>query len=242
MKLTTALLVAATATLTLAANSLPVHLEPDSEAPVIGELAAMSLAVPAEWPRDVSSVEGWQPVYYRGVFEVYVDNNDISKDLSAKPGSPYYLTPEQDATTLSVATKGDKVDVLSVDTWFCKMQLETIVLGYVKDQSVDAGSIVTSLATAPTPTIQSGSTAQAITELVGRLEKTGMIAKKRTGTAYKLISNEGRVLAFLETADIPERIQLGDLLRLRVRVSGFLKQGENETDVILRAKTIKKAN
>ncbi|MBK1878031.1 hypothetical protein [Pelagicoccus mobilis] len=241
MKLLTALLSTAIATLSLSASSIPVHLDPDAETPVIGALEAVSLAVPAEWPKGRESVEGWQPVYYRGVFEVYVNNNDISKDLTAKPGSPYFLSAEKDSPTLAIATDKDKVDVLSVDTWFCKMQLETIVLGYIQDTSVAADSIVTSLAETPTVSTPSASTAQAITELVGRLEKTGLPGKKRTGTAYKLISGDGKTLAFLETADIPDRIQLGDLIKLQVRVSGYLKQGENETDVILRAKTIKKA-
>lgn len=233
---------ALTATCALWANSFSVRLEPDAEATVIGELATMSLAVPAEWPQDTAPVQGWQPVFYQGVFEVYVENNDIAKNLNAKPGSPYYLAPEKGATVLSIATDKDKVDILSVDSWYCKMQLETIVLGYVKERTVEASSIVTSLAPPQTAVEQTQDKARAITELLGRLEKTGILGKKRTGTDYKLISTDGKTLAFVEISDLPERIQLSELRDLQVRVSGFLKQRENGTDVILQAKTIKKAN
>lgn len=241
MKLITALLAAAIATLTLSAAPISVHLSPDAETPVIGELEAMDLAVPAEWPKEKQAVDGWQAVYYRGVFEVYLDNNDVAKNLTAKPGSPYHLAAAKDAPILAIATKKDKVDILSVDTWFCKMQLETIVLGYVQENSVDAGSIVTSLVDTPSPTLKSESSAKAITELVGRLEKTGLLGKKRTGTNYRLVSGTGQTLAFVEVSEIPERVQLNELLSLQVRVSGFLKQSENQSDVILLAKSIKKA-
>ena len=225
-----------------AENGIPVMLDPTSDAPQIGELATLSLAVPAKWPVGSEAQEGWQPVYYRGVFEVYVDNNDIGKDLTAKPGSLYYLAPDKNATKLAIATDKDKVDIISVDTWFCKMQLETIVVGYIQNASIDASSIVTNL---PEPALSSDaaeSTETAITELVGRLEKTGLLGRNRTGLAYKLSGNNGKTLAFVDTSEVPERIQVEDLLSLQVRVSGFLTQNEDGNTVILKAKTLKKAN
>lgn len=239
MKHLIALLVAATATLAHAAGGIPVHLDPADDTPVIGELETISLAVPAEWPKGTVAQEGWQPVYYHGVFDVYVDNNDIGKDLNAKPGSPYHLAPEKTAPSLAIATKKDKVDILSVDTWFCKMKLETIVVGYIPSSSIEAGSIVNNLPPAVPPQIEA-STATAITELVGRFEKTGLVGRTRTGLSYKLTGPTGKPLAFIDTTDVPERIQIDEFLTREVRISGFLEQSEDGSDVILKAKSIKK--
>lgn len=225
-----------------AASAIPVHLDPATDSPQIGELESLSLAVPAEWPLGSEVQEGWKPVFYRGVFEVYLDNNDVSKDLTAKPGSLYHLAPDKSAAKLAIATAKDKVDIISVDTWFCKMQLETIVVGYIQDTSVDANSIINSL---PEPEGQSDpakATKTAITELVGKLDKVGLIGKRRTGMSHKLVGPNGKTLAFLETSDVPERIQIEDYIGQRVRVSGFLKQTEDSDDVILLAKSLKTSN
>ncbi|EDY83598.1 hypothetical protein VDG1235_3225 [Verrucomicrobiia bacterium DG1235] len=240
MKHLIALLVAAIAVVATATASIPVHLDPTGEAPQIGELEAISLAVAAEWPRDVAPQDGWQPILFNGVFEVYVDNNDIGKNLAAKPGVPYHLSPEKTSPMLCIATDKDKVDILSVDTWFCKMQLETIVVGYIPSSSIEAESIVTSLPAAAVPQTSATPTATAITELVGRLDKTGLLGRNRTGLPYKLIGPTGKTLAFIDASDVPERIQIDEFLTREVRISGFLKQSENGSDVILTAKSIKK--
>lgn len=241
MKLLIAFLVASMATLAHAAGGIPVHLDPQSDSPQIGEIETLSLAVPAQWPSNVAAIEGWQPVYYHGVFEVYVDNNDIGKDLNAKPGSLYYLSPQKNAISLSIATEKDKVDILSVDSWFCKMQLETIVLGYIPNSTISASSIVTSLPDTHVSTTAK-TTATAITELVGRLEKTGLVGRNRTGLNYKLTGEDGKTLAFIDTTGIPERIQVDQFLSLKIRISGFLTQSESGSDVILKAESIKNAN
>lgn len=241
MKLLIASLALVLASIASAADGIPVYLDPADDSLQIGELEAISLAVQANWPRGVEPTEGWQPVYYRDVFEVYLDNNDIAKNLTAKPGRPYLTAPSKEAATLAIATDKDKVDIISVDTWFCKMQLETIIVGYIKGSSIEASSIVTSLATDPAPTISAQPEAAAITELVGRFEKTGLIGKTRTGVIYKLTGLDGKTMAFIDTSEVPERIHVEEFLKREVRVSGFLKQTEESDDVILMAKTLKKA-
>ncbi len=241
MKLLIASLAFVLASIASAADGIPVYLDAADDSLQIGELEAISLAVQAKWPRGVEPTEGWQPVYYRDIFEVYLDNNDIAKDLTAKPGRPYLTSPSNEAPTLAIATDKDKVDIISVDTWFCKMQLETIIVGYIQSSSIDASSIVTSLATDPAPVISAQPEAAAITELVGRFEKTGLIGKTRTGIVYKLTGLDGKTMAFIDTSEVPERIHVEEFLKREVRVSGFLKQTEESDDVILIAKTLKKA-
>ncbi|MBD5778415.1 hypothetical protein IEN85_02845 [Pelagicoccus sp. NFK12] len=241
MKLIIASLALALASIASAADGIPVYLDPAEDSLQVGELEAISLAVPANWPRDVAAIEGWQPIYYRDVFEVYLDNNDIAKDLSAKPGRPYLTAPSNEAPTLAIATDKDKMDIISVDTWFCKVQLETIIVGYIPSSSIEASDIVNSLASAPAPQMSDLPEAAAVTELVGRFEKTGMIGKNRTGVAYKLTGLDGKTLAFVDTSEVPERIHVEDFIKREVRVSGILKQTEETEDVILTAKSIKNA-
>lgn len=242
MKLAIALLTAlGSAALSLAANDIPVYLEPSTDAAQIGGLEALSLAVPAEWPENRETAENWQPVYFHGVFDVYVLNSAMAKDLSVKPGSHYFLTPNETGPTLAIATEQDKTDILGVDTWFCKMQLETIVVGYIQHKSIDASEIVSSLPQQATSTT-SASSATAVSELVGRLEKAGLVGRNRTGLVHKLIGSNGQTLAFIDFTKVPERIQIDDFVGIPVRVSGFLKQSESSADVILEAKIISKVN
>lgn len=241
MKLLLAILAAALASVALAAESIQVYLDPTEDAVKIGELEAISLAVPAQWPRGTVAREGWQPIYYRGIFEVYVDNNDIGKDLSTKPGSPYLTAPDKKASTIALATDKDKTDILSVGTWFCKMRLETIIVGYIASSSIDPSQIVTSLPATALDKRSAGSGATAITELVGRFVKTGLIGQKRTGLSYRIEGIDGKTLAFVDISEVPERIQVDEFLKLEVRVSGFLTQNEDNSDIVVKAKTIKKA-
>ncbi|MCH6257230.1 hypothetical protein MLD52_11780 [Puniceicoccaceae bacterium K14] len=129
-----AILLALLAALSTNAQVIDVHLRPEVQAPTIGQLESFALAVNAEWPADLEPTEGWKPIFYRGVFEVFVSNNDISKDLTPKPGSNYLLSPDKKATVLSTATKDDKTDLISVDPRYSKLNIETILVAYIKDE------------------------------------------------------------------------------------------------------------
>lgn len=223
-----------------AQSHILVYFAPSTDSPQIGELEAASLAIPAEWPANSEVQNGWQPIYYRGAWEVYVDNNHISKDLSPKPGSPYYLNPSKDAIKLSIATEKDQTDIISVDTWFCKMQLETILLGYIPSSTIDSQTIVHSLpAQGTSPELTE---ALPVTELRGTLALIGLIAKKNSGLSYKLNDANGKSLAFLDLSKLPERIQIKDLIGSQLRVTGTFKENENGNTVILAVQNLSKTN
>lgn len=114
-------------------QAIDVRLSPDVQALAIGQLESSGLAVDAQWPEGQDPVEGWKPIFYRGIFEVFVNNNDISKDLTPKPGSSYFLSPDKGATVLSTATKDDRTDLISVDPRYSKLNVETILVAYIKD-------------------------------------------------------------------------------------------------------------
>ena len=218
-------------------SSIPVHMDPSADSTQIGELEAAALAVPAEWPEQVAPVNGWQPVFYRGTWDVYVNNSDIAKDLSIKPGSPYFLQASRESQVLSIATKQDQTNIISVDTWFCKIQLQTIVVGYIQNANIAAESIVTSL---PSPSAAPGKPkeAAAITELRGIVKTVGMIGKSRTGLAYKLQGSDGKTLAFLDVSGLPERIRVEEMINKEVNLTGVLGETAETADVILTVKTL----
>ena len=242
MKTLSAIIALSLAALSLAQEPIDVYLDPTEDAPKIGDLETPSLAIPAEWPTGVDSREGWQPIYYRGAFVVYVDNNDIGKDLAPKPGSLYYLGPSKDATKLTIATEKDKTDILSVDTWWCKMQLETILVGYIRSSSVDASSIISNLPQANPDDQTPPAEGPALKELQGTLQTTGLIGKSRSGLDFKLVGPDGKTLAFVDVSQLPERIHVKELIDSVVRASGELKPNDNSDTLILVAQSLKKAN
>lgn len=240
MKTSIALLALALGAICFGQDPVPVYLDPVADAPQIGELETASLAVPAQWPSGVDPQDEWQPIYYRGTFEVYLDNNDMGKDLAPKPGSLYYLEPSKDSIRLTIATEKDKTDILAVDTWWCKMRLETILVGYIRSQSSSPAAAVS---TPPLqPSAPKSGDASAIRELVGTLQATGILAKSRVGLDFKLIDAEGKALAFIDTSGLPDRVSVSDLLDTQVRVSGVLVSTDQSDTLILRAQSIKKAN
>ena len=236
MKIILAYFATALAAIASAQSSVPVYLAPSADSPQIGMLESAGEIIPADWPTGTDAQSGWQPVYYRGAFEVYVDNNDIGKDVSPKPGSLYYLAPNTNAPKLAVATKKDNIDILSVDTYFCKLRLETIVVGYAPTASIQAGIS----AQAPAAPAASTEEAAAIKVLQGVLEKSGMIARNRTGQDYKLSNPQGKALALVDVSQLPERVQIEDFIGQAVTVAGALEQSEAGGALILVAQSLKK--
>lgn len=129
------LIVALSATLFgYAQQAIDVRLSPSEEALIIGQVDPTAL-VEAQWSEEQAPVSGWRPIFYRGTFDVYVGNSDIAKNLSPKPGSKYLLSPGRNTQVLSIATKEDKADIISVDARYSRMNVETILVGYIKDPS-----------------------------------------------------------------------------------------------------------
>lgn len=236
-----AFLAVALATLAQAQEPIPVYLDPSSDAFQIGELESRSLAVPAEWPIGSEHPPGWRPVYYQGRFEVYVDNNDIGKDLAPKPGSLYYTAPDRDAAKLSIATAKDQTDILSVDTWFTKLRLETILLGYIPDPASRPDSAAEA-APPPASATASGDSEARVSELEGRLEKAGLLARNRHDARYRLTNEDGKTIALVDTSKLPERIQPDELLSVTVRIAGTLQAGDVGDTVVVLAQSLSKAN
>ena len=239
MKTITLIIASTFISIAAAQSNLPVYLDPNAESPQIGILEVVADAVPADWPVGAKPLEGWQPIYYRGVFETYVHNNDIAKDLTAKPGSYYYFEPNRDAIKLSIATEKDRIDIISVDTHFCKVQLETILVGYIQGGAVEARQIVQSLPNAASGPAENEVEVATIRELRGKVRPIGMIAKNRTGLKYRLDGADGKPVALLDLSQLPDRINIEQFENASVIANGSLKTNDNGDTIILVVQSLK---
>lgn len=243
MKITAHFIALALASVAFAQSDIPVYLDPTSDAPQIGSLEAASDAVAADWPSGADARPGWQPVYYQGAFDVYVDNNDIAKDLSPKPGSLYYLEPSKEAPKLATATERDQTDIISVDTWFCKMRLHTIVTGYVPTNALQSSVQEPQVPqTDPNSEATPSSDGELVRVVQGVLKKTGMIARNRTGMQYALTNAAGETLTLVDIEQVPDRVQIDRFLNETVDVTGSFKVDDAGDTIVILAQSIKKAN
>lgn len=222
---------------TLAAQEpIPVYLDPASDAPRIGELQDPSLAAPASWPVGSEAIPGWMPVRYRGAFEVYVSNNDIAKDLSVKPGRPYLLRPAEGAPQLAVAGEDEQSDILSVDSLYCKLRLETTVTGYIRAETEAA-----TIRQEPRPSSSASGHAGQTKQIEGQLVAVGQLEKTRVGQDYKLVGPTGAILAYLDLSRLSDLVRLRELVGQNVRAGGRLSEAP-EGHLVLAARTLKKTN
>lgn len=234
------------ATSSAALSAVPVYNRPEAQAMQIGELESLDLAVEADWPQGVDPVPGWQPVYYRGAFRVYVDNDDIGKDLSPKPGAPYLMQPEAGAQRLAVATQKDQTEFLEVGSDYSLIYLETIVLGYLR-QSASANRQPTASDAAggggkPSPSEAPPDAALPSKTLQGIVAKTSFLEKTRMKFNYKLVAPDGSALAYIDTDELPKFIVVSDYLNKMAHVSGPVLTFQDGSQLIIRARSLKKVN
>ena len=243
-----ALVVSVVAALTASAQEqISVYLAPSADATLIGKLDSRSLAVNAEWPKGSEPIANWQPVYYRGDFLVYLDSSDLGKNHLPAPGSRYLLAPNPNAPTLALATDEDKAEILEIDPRYCHIKLETIVLGYIEDQTASAPAPLPvrvgpppATTSNPIPAIAPGDNSTKTME--GIIVSSNSFEFKRTGIRFKLINNDNKTIAFVDQSGLPEYLVFTDYINARVIASGALKEGKNPNDLILALQNVKKKN
>lgn len=103
-----------------------VQTRPDPSAPVIGFLKAGAEPKPA-----AAAPAGWLAVALPGPFSAYVRDQDLNKALEVKAGSPLYLRPSLDAAVLTVAAKGDKIEITGLEGRWTEVQLNQPVIGFI---------------------------------------------------------------------------------------------------------------
>jgi len=225
-----------------AQESINVRISPDPNSTLIGKLPSLSLAVNAEWPKNTEPASGWRPIYYRGEFLVYLDSQDIGKNFLPLPGSRYLLSPRSDADILAIATDQDKAEIVSIDPRFCHINLETIVLGYIRDYSApptpklkpNAARIVAPKQ--PKIVNDSGQSLEGILVSASYLEST------RSGYKFKLINSDNETIAYVDHSKLPDAEPFTNFVNTRLTAWGTIDDLENIDSIVLRAKMLKKKN
>ena len=226
-----------------AQNAINVHISPDKESLLIGSLETLSLAVNAEWPGGIEPIPGWRPIHYRGEFLVYLDSQDLGKDFAPLPGSKYLITPSPDSEVLTIATKSDTAEIVTIDPRYCHVSLETIVLGYIQD------------GTTPVPfnpnrakPIQPGThnrpklpdTSAQTRILEGILVATNAFESAPSGFQFKIINDENKTLAYLDDSQLSDFILVDDYINQRLIATGKLNEIEKINGFALQAESLKK--
>lgn len=223
-----------------AQESINVRISPDPNSTLIGKLPSLSLAVNAEWPKDTPPVPGWRPIYYRGEFLVYLDSQDIGKNFLPLPGSRYLLSPTPDADTLAIATDQDKAEIVSIDPRYCHINLETIVLGYIRDGSAPPPPNPKQAAARAVEPKQPKLASDSSQSLEGILVSASYQESNRSGYKFKLINSDNEIIAFIDHSKLPAAEPFNNFVNTRLTAWGTIDDLENIDSVVLRAKMLKK--
>jgi len=225
---------------TFAQESINVRISPDSNSTLIGKLPSLSLAVNAEWPKSTAPVPGWRPIYYRGEFLVYLDSQDIGKNFLPLPGSRYLLSPRPDADTLAIATDQDKAEIVSIDPRYCHINLETIVLGYIRDGSAPPPPSPKPSAMKSVEPKQPKLASDSNQSLEGILVSASYLESNRSGYKFKLINSDNEIIAFIDHSKLPAAEPFNNFVNTRLTAWGTIDDLENVDSVVLRARMLKK--
>ncbi|HAT60518.1 MAG TPA: hypothetical protein DCS60_07075 [Opitutae bacterium] len=226
----------------LAQESINVRIHPDPNSTLIGKLSSLSLAVTADWPKNTKPVSGWRPIHYRGDFLVYLDSQDIGKNFLPIPGSRYLISPRSDADILAIATDLDKAEIISIDPRFFHINLETIVLGYIRDYSAPPtpktkpNAVRTEVPKQPKSVIDSGQSFEGILVSASYLEST------RSGYKFKLINSDNETIAYVDHSKLSDTEPLTNFVNTRLTAWGTIDDNTIENSIVLRIKMLRKKN
>ncbi len=226
----------------LAQDRIEVRISPNSESTIIGELEARSLAVDASWPESTEPVPGWKPIHYRGQFFVYLDSEDLGKNFLPLPGSKYLLSPSPSAPTLAIATETDKAEIVSIDPRYCHVNLETIVLGYIEDNTTVAPPAVQ---TAPPPVApvkapQTAPGSPPVEKIDGILVSTNASETRKTGYDFKIINTNNETLAYLDHSSILTAEAVVEYVNTQLTAYGTIVKPDGAAFIVLNASSLKK--
>ncbi len=226
----------------LAQDTALVRISPNSDSAIIGQLESPSLAVDASWPDGAEPIPGWRPIYYRGEFLVYVDSQDVGKNFLPLPGSKYLLSPSREAQILAIATEDDKAEIISIDPRYCHVNLETIVRGYIEDDTFITPS---PQETSAAPPLENVETKPAIAKtqyqnLEGIIVSTNYFESQNTGYEFKLINTDNETMAYIDDTNLFSIGPIQEYINSRLVATGSIEKPEESSFVVMNLVRLKK--
>lgn len=127
-----------------------VHAQPDASSPVIARLPVGTTPTPATGFGAVPT--GWTAVELPGPHQVFVHNNDLSKNLQILAGVPMHREPSVDSPVLATAGETEPAELTGLRGRWTQFRLDRPLMGYVRNEAPAAAPAVSSAAaTAPAP-------------------------------------------------------------------------------------------
>ncbi len=136
------------------ATAATVHLRPNPNSPVLGEMSEEDLqfAAPAQANLSAQQKEaGWQAISHLDDFRGFVRRTDLTKDLLVSPGAPVYFTANSgNDNILTHAAANDTFEVEALAENWVEVSFRKPVTGFVRP---NAPSTANPAPAAPAPAI-----------------------------------------------------------------------------------------
>lgn len=220
-----------------------IHNQPDVKAPVVGFLKAGTEPKAAA---DATAPTGWMAVSLPGPHQVYVHNDDLSKDLHVHPGADLLLRPEDKAPVLAKMKEGDEAEITGLRPGWTQIKLSDAVVGYIQvgtaasaapgTSAPAAAATPASAATGTPPAGLSNAPAGALPSTFnGRLveAKRFLLVGRRPPYPYQLEDTDGSRVAYLDLTSVLPTISIDRCLDQSVTVSGVLKQAPDGKNLVI---------
>lgn len=234
-------------------QATPLHLRPDSDAPVVATLPAGAAFAPlttaelvAEGVTDLSP--GWVGIRHPGPYFGYAANVAVAKDLTVNPGAEIRARPEEDAPVLHVVGEEEIVEVVEPAAGWVKVVFSTEQIVFLRASAnatapADEG-------TAPAPDAEPASLeADRAGDVSGSGVTRGYLLKARplwrSGQRYdyQLVDEDNQRIALLDTSQLLPAEPIENLANRLVEVFGTpVDSPEIKEGVVIRVQTIQLAS
>lgn len=252
-------------------TAVSLHLVPDASSPKIGTVAAGTSVSPMIRDELVSEglgvlPSGWLAMRSNGPFFGYVHNNEMGKDLTAKPGATIHGAPDSASAPILTLEEGDRADAVDLaGDWTKVVFRKELVVYFNALPEASPSTIGTTAATEPPPSapesppVATQSTATnaesaAVVEPIhnptsaaprtfqGYLKKTRRILGQGPKLDYQLVDENNKRIALL---DMSALLLTDPLDRLEGRLVNIYGPGVPMADVkgpVIRVETLRLAN
>ncbi len=227
-----------------------IHNQPDSAAPVVGFLKAGSEPTAAA---GVDAPAGWMAVTLPGPHDVFVHNDELTKDLKVRPGAEMRLRPEDNAPVLATMKAGDKVDITGLRPGWTQLKFSGDAVGYIRtggepppapsEAPAPPAPAAGSPTVAPPPAVPSGGVVPAGSGTAAALPSTSegfleatrrfLLVGPKPDYPYQLNDTNGKRIAYLDVSQIQPTVSMQKYLDSFVSVSGVLKQTEDGRHLVI---------
>ena len=231
-----------------------VQTQPEPGAPIVTYLkAGTEPPAPSGDAAAAVAPPGWIAVGLPGPFEGYVLNQDFTKGLDVKAGSPVYLAPKDGAGVLTVTAPGDKSEITGLFGKWTQIHLTKTLIGYVQTTPQAAPAPLPSAAPAPTPAPVPAATPEPVAGTAaasssegaplartfeGRFVSTHHALASRKPYDWQIVDESGTRLAYLDVSQLMFTDQVGTYTDREVTVYGAVRPAADGENIVVTVESL----